>query len=61
MSTEWEELKGKLLEKMKIIVKLVAENKILDENVKKLKMKRDILEKAMQNMRNELYRLCGCC
>ena len=61
MSTEWEELKGKLLEKMKIIVKLVAEKKILDENVKKMKMKRDILEKAMQNMRNELYRLCGYC
>ena len=57
--SEWEELKGKLLEKEIVIVQLEAEKKILEEKKKKLKMKRDILQEAMQDMRNESCRLCG--
>ena len=59
MSTEWEELQRKLLENEKIIPELEVENKILDEKVKKSKMKRDILEEPMQYMTNVLYQLCG--
>ena len=51
---EWEELEGKLLEKGIVIAQLEAEKKILEEKIKKLKMKRDILQEAMQDMRNEL-------
>ena len=59
MSTEWEELQGKVLDKEQIIVKLEAEKNILGEKVKKLKMKRDVMEKAMEDMRNKLYQLRG--
>ena len=59
MLTEWEELQGKVLENEKIIVEWEAEKKILGEKVKKLKMKRDILEEAMEDMKNELYQLYG--
>ena len=52
-------MQGKLLENEQIIAKLEAKNKIFDEKVKKLKIKRDILEEAMQDMRNELYQLRG--
>ena len=45
--SEWEELEGKLLEKETIIAQLEGEKKILEENIKKLKMKRDILQEAM--------------
>ena len=45
-------LRGKLLENEKIIVELEAEKKTLGGKVKKLKMKRDILEEAMEDMRN---------
>ena len=37
---------------------LVADKKILDEKVKKLKMKKHIMEEAMQDMKNELCQLC---
>ena len=47
-------MKGKLLEKETVIAQLEAEKKI-----KKLKMKRDILQEAMQDMRNELCQLRG--
>ena len=51
--------KGKVLENEKIIAKFEAEKKILGEKVKKLKMKREVLEEAMEDMRNELYQLRG--
>ena len=41
--SEWEELEGKLLEKGTVIAHLEAKNQILEEKIKKLKMKRDIL------------------
>ena len=50
----WEELQGKLFEKDKVIAELEAKKKILDKKVKKLKIKRDNLEEAMQDMTNEL-------
>ena len=31
------------------------QKKILGEKIKKLKMKRDVLEEAMEDLRNELY------
>ena len=49
---EWEKLEGKLLEKEIVIAQLEAEKKILEEKIKKLKMKRDILQEAMEDMRN---------
>ena len=55
--TMWEQLQGKLLEKEKVIVELEVEKKILDEKVKKLKIKRDNLEEALQEMINELCQL----
>ena len=42
-----------------IIVELEEEKKIMGEKVKKLKMKRDVLEEAMEDMRNEVYHLRG--
>ena len=53
LSIEWEELQGKVLENEQIIVELEEEKKIMGEKVKKLKMKRDVLEEAMEDMRNE--------
>ena len=50
---QWEELEGKLLDKERVIAQLEAEKKILEEKIKKFKMKRDILQEAMQYMRNE--------
>ena len=41
------------------IDQIEAEKKILEEKIKKLKMKRDILQEAMQDMRNESFQLCG--
>ena len=43
-----------LLEKDKVITELEVENRILDNIEKKLKIKRDNLEEAMQDMTNEL-------
>ena len=57
--SEWEKLEGKLLKKETTIAQLEAEKKILEEKIKKLKMKRDILQEAMEDMRNELYQLRG--
>ena len=48
INISWEELKGKLFEKGKVIVELELEKIILDKKVKKLKIKRDNLEEAMQ-------------
>ena len=59
MLIEWEELQGKVLENEQIIAELEAKKKILGEKVKKLEMKRDVLDEAMEDMRNELYRLRG--
>ena len=50
----WEELQRKLFEKDKVIAKLEIEKIILDKKVKKFKIKRDNLEKVMQDMTNEL-------
>ena len=47
-------MQGKLFEKDKVIAELEAKKKILDKKVKKLKIKRDNLEEAMQDMANEL-------
>ena len=52
--SEWEKLEGKLLEKETVIAQLEAKNKIFEEKIKKLKMKRDIMQEAMEDMRNEL-------
>ena len=38
-----------------MIAELEAEKTILDKKVKKLKINRDNLEEAMQDMTNELY------
>ena len=59
VSSKWEELRANLLQNEKVIAKLEVEKKILDEKVKKLKMKRDNLEEAIQDMRNELCHLCA--
>ena len=56
-SNKWEELQVNILENEKDIIELEAKKKILDANVKKLKMKRDKLEHAMQGMSNELCQL----
>ena len=50
---------GKLLEKERVIAQLEAKKKILEEKIKKLKMKRDMMQEAMQDMRNELCQLRG--
>ena len=42
------------LEKETIIAQLEAEKKILEEKIKKLKMRKDILHEAMEDMRNKL-------
>ena len=57
--SKWEKLEGKLLEKETVIAQLEAEKKILEEKITKLKMKRDILQEAMEGMRNELCQLRG--
>ena len=54
INISWEELQGKLFENEKVIAELEAEKIILDKKVKKLKIKRDNLEEAMQDMTNEL-------
>ena len=60
--TNWEEIQGKLLEKERIIAELKVEKKILGDKVKKLEMKKHIMEKAMEDMRNELCQLhCALC
>ena len=46
-------MQGKLLEKDKIVADLEVEKKMLDEKVK-VKIKRDILEAAIEDMRIEL-------
>ena len=57
--SEWEKLERKLLEKETVIAHLEAEKKIFEEKIKTLKMKRDILQEAMEDMRNELCQLHG--
>ena len=57
INISWEELQGKQFEKDKVIVDLEAEKIILDKKVKKLKIKRDNLEEAMQDMTNELCQM----
>ena len=57
VSIDWEEIQGKLLENEKIIAELEVEKKILGEKVKKLKMKKHIMEEAMKDKRNELCQL----
>ena len=47
--TDWEEIQVKLLDNEKIIAELEAEKKILDEKVKKFKMKKHLME-DMQDM-----------
>ena len=54
-----EEIQGKLLKKGKIIDELELEKKILGEKVKKLKMKKHVMEEVMEDMRNELCQLQG--
>ena len=56
---EWKELEGKLIDKERVIAHLEAEKKILEEKIKKLKMKRDILQVAMQDISNESRQLRG--
>ena len=51
--SQWEELEGELLEKNRVIAQFEAKKTILEEKIKKLKMKRDILQEAMQDIRNE--------
>ena len=41
--SEWEKWEGKLLEKETVIAQLETEKKILEEKIKKLEMKKDIL------------------
>ena len=48
-----------MLDNEKIIAELEVEKKIFGVKVKKLKMKIDVLEEAMEDMRNELYQLRG--
>ena len=52
--SEWENLEGKLLEKETVIAQLEAEKKLFEEKIKNLKKKREILQEAMEDMRNEL-------
>ena len=52
-------MEGKLIDKERVIAHLEAEKKILEEKIKKLKMKRDILQVAMQDISNESRQLCG--
>ena len=51
----WKELQRKLLQKDKVITELEAEKKILDNKVKKLKIKIDNQEETMLDMTNKLY------
>ena len=57
IDVSWEELQGKLLEKDKMIVELEAEKKIVDNKVKKLKIKINNQEETMQDMTNKLYQI----
>ena len=57
--SEWEELEGKLLEKETAIAQLEVEKNLLEEKIKKLIMKGNILQQAMQDKRNELCQLHG--
>ena len=57
INISWEELQGKLFKNDKVIAKLEPEKIILDKKVKKLKIKKDNLEEAMQDMTNELCQM----
>ena len=57
INISWEELQGKLFDKDKVIDELEAKKIMLDKKVKKLKIKRDDLEEAMQDMTNELCQM----
>ena len=48
-----------MLENEKIIAELEVKKKILGEKVKKLKMKKHIMDEVMEDMRNELCQLHG--
>ena len=57
VSCQWKESQGKLLKKKKDIIELEAKKKILDKKVKKLKIEKNNMEKAMQDMSNKLCQL----